>query len=208
MLTFGLARSLHRRSTGSSPLSNTVALFGLGLKGSTVSLSTNSFLHLTDSGSRLIVWNSRTPCSSPHWCSSVFSDLPNQDQFQPVHFLPATQQSRSKHTRPDDLPKTRHSALVTALPKRLKSGPSVGSHVIPAKDPTAMSYHPANEGVIRLQSASPLSSQSRASVCAIPLPVLGLLSPWRQWSGDSLSTRVLCWCLACTHRRMRLRVTS
>ena len=30
-----------------------------------------------------------------------------------------------------------------------------------------------------------LERRDRASVCAIPLPVFGLLSPWRQWSRDS-----------------------
>ena len=78
MLTFGLARALPCRSTGKSPLPTAVALFGLELKGSPVKLSTCSLVHLADSGCHLIVRNLRTPCSSPHKCSSVFSVLPNQ----------------------------------------------------------------------------------------------------------------------------------
>ena len=41
-------------------------------------LSTYSLHHLADLGCRLILRNLRTPCSSPHKCSSVFSVLPNQ----------------------------------------------------------------------------------------------------------------------------------
>ena len=71
-LTFGLARVLHCRSTGSSPCPTAIEVFGLGLNGSPESLSTYSRLHLADSGCRLMVRNLRTPCSSPHKCSSVF----------------------------------------------------------------------------------------------------------------------------------------
>ena len=53
------------------------------------------------------------------------------------------------------------SVPVLVVLKDLRRSPTVGSHVKPAKDPTAMSCHPASERVIRLQS-----SQSRASLCA------------------------------------------
>ena len=117
------------------------------------------------SGCRLIVQNLRTPCSSPHKCSSVFSVLPNQtssNQF--TLYLPRSslvpgtraQTTSAKNASPP-------SAAV--VPKHLKRGPTVGSHVRPAKDPTPMSYHPANKGVIRLQSSSN-SRLSRVLHCA------------------------------------------
>ena len=56
MLTFGQARAPHCKSTGTSLLHIAVALFGLGLKkGSRISLSTHSLLHMAYSGCRLIV---------------------------------------------------------------------------------------------------------------------------------------------------------
>ena len=77
-LTFGLVRVPHCRSTGNSPGPTAIEVFGLELNGSPESLSTYSRLHLADSGCRLMVRNLRTPCSSPHKCSSVFSVFPNQ----------------------------------------------------------------------------------------------------------------------------------
>ena len=138
---------------------------------------------------------------------SVFR-LAQPDQFQPVHFIPATQQSRSKYTRPDDLSQN--------TPIRSGNCSSEAPQKRPFRRVSCDTIKRSNSNVVPSSKLGgdpspvclPLSSQSCASVCAIPLPVLGLLSPSRQWSRDSLSTRVLCWRLVCTHRRMRLRVTS
>ena len=146
MLTFGLARVLHCRSNGKSQLPITVDLFGL--KGSPVSLSTYSLLHLADSGCHLIVQNLRTPCSSPHKCSSVFSVLPNQTSSSPLT---------------SNLPR---SSLV---PKHFKKSPPVGSYVVPAEGQAAVSYRPAHEEMVsRLQPASN-SRFSRVLHCAYHL---------------------------------------
>ena len=72
------ARMHHCGSIGNSPGPTAIEVFGLGLNGSPESLSTHSRLHLADSGCRLMVRNLRTPCSSPHKCSSMFFVFPNQ----------------------------------------------------------------------------------------------------------------------------------
>ena len=50
----------------------------LGVERITRQFVKHSLLHLADSGCHLIVLNLRTPSSSPHKCSAVFSVLPNQ----------------------------------------------------------------------------------------------------------------------------------
>ena len=77
--TFGQACSLHCRSTGNVPPSITVALFGLGLNGSPVNLS-SSLLHLANSGCRLIVRNLRTRVRALQ-CVPVLPSQTNSNQF-------------------------------------------------------------------------------------------------------------------------------
>ena len=68
-----------------------------------------------DFGCRLIVRNLRTPCSSPHKCSSVFS-FPQPNKLQAVHLKLATQQLCSTHPGPNGFAQTSKptSALVFA----------------------------------------------------------------------------------------------
>ena len=119
------------------------------------------------------------------------------DKLKPVHFIFATQQSRSGHTGPDNLTKTSQSASVTVVPKRLIRGPTVNSQMKSAEDPTAMSYHPADNRVIRLQSTSN-SRLSRVLHCAQHLSQCSCCSfhsahgcvtlHWRSFQQSSLST--------------------
>ena len=91
--------------------------------------------------------------------------------------------------------------------------------MVPAKDPATVSYHPTDQGMIRLQPASSLppaclqpSFLSRASLCAAisPMVLLALsMAPMVAWlSTGERSTSVLCCRLAWTSRRMSVNVTS
>ena len=97
MLTFGLDRSLHCKSTGKLPLPVTVALFGLGFeKGSPVSLFVNDFSALSGK------FSLSSDCSELAHAVLVAEQMlfgvfrfAQPDKLQPVHFKLAIQQSCS-----------------------------------------------------------------------------------------------------------------
>ena len=184
MLTFRLTHSLRCRSTGCLPPFTTVALVGLRLEGSIVRLSMSSCPHLADSGCRLILWSSRTPCSSSHRCSSVLSPtrpVPTSS-LHASHVAVSIQvcaSGRCSQDTPIRLGNCHSEASQKGFLRRvsLETCKRSNSNVVPN----------GKWGVGPSPVCLPLSSQSRASVRAIPLPMFSLLSSWHQWTRDSLS---------------------
>ena len=165
----------------------------------------SSLLHLADSGCRLMVWNLRTPFSSPPKCLSDFSVLPSwTNSSQSTHFDLTTPQSRSRNPRPDDLSKTSKFDSVAVVSQHFVRGPYVGSHVITAEDPTTVLRHPADSWVIRVQPAT----NPRRMLNGTRYLLLSAIAPMVAWlSTGERSSSVLCLCLACTSRRIRVTVT-
>ena len=178
-LTFGLVRVPHCRSTGHSPGPTDIEVFGLGSNGSPESLSTYSRLHLADSGCRLMVRNLRTPCSSLHKCSSVFSVFPNQtSSSQFTLYLPRSSLDPGTPS-PDEFAETGGVHLGAVIPKHFTRSSPVSSYMIPAKDPATVSYHPTDQRMVRLQPASNPRFSPRASLCAASPPWSCWPFPWR-----------------------------
>ena len=178
--SFGLGRVPHCRSTGNSPGPTAIEVFGLGLNGSPESFSTYSRLHLADSGCRLMVRNFRTPCSSPHKCSSVFSVFPNQTSSSQASSLRTCH--AAAYPSPNDFAETGKSAWVAVVPKHFIRCSPISSYMIPAKDTATVSYHPTDQEMIRLQ---PASNPRFCRVFQASLPWSCWPFPWRPWSRGS-----------------------
>ena len=80
--------------------------------------------------------------------------LAQPDQLKPVHFKLATRQPRSRNSCPHDFRKARDSTSVTVVSQDFVGCPAIGSGVISAEDPAAVSHHPRHQWMICIESST------------------------------------------------------